>query len=160
MRVNFRLNGADVSAEVDPGERLLDVLRRDFNLFGVREGCGEGECGSCTVLLNGLPAAACLVFAGQADGAEIRTAEGLGDPAARALKEAFLDNGAVQCGFCTPGMLVSAHHLLCYNRNPSDGEIRLALSGNLCRCTGYLKIVDSVRDAARRLAAAEAAWHD
>jgi len=160
MRLNFRLNGREVSVEADPRSRLLDLLRSRFHLFGVREGCGEGECGSCTILVDGLPAAACLLFAGQADGADIRTAEGLQDETARALGEAFLERGAVQCGFCTPGMLVAAHRLLSVDPDPSDDDIRMALSGNLCRCTGYVKIVEAVRDAATRLAAHEGLRHD
>lgn len=160
MLLTFRLNGQAVSAEADPRSRLLDLLRAEFHLFGVREGCGEGECGSCTVILNGLPAAACMVFAGQADGSDIRTAEGLDDAAALALKEAFIARGAIQCGFCTPGMLLAAHQLLGVKNDPSDAEIRLALSGNLCRCTGYVKIVQAVHDAATRLASREVRSHE
>jgi aerobic carbon-monoxide dehydrogenase small subunit len=152
MRLSFKLNGHAVSLEADPRARLIDVLRSSFHLFGAREGCGEGECGSCTVLFNGLPAASCLVFAGQADGADIRTVEGLDDPAALAIKEAFLTHGAVQCGFCTPGMLVSSYHLLRSNASPSAEEIRTALSGNLCRCTGYMKIFEAVGAAACKIA--------
>ena len=159
MLLSFRLNGRRVSVDADPRQRLLDILRNRFHMFGVKEGCGEGECGSCTVIVDGLPVAACLAFAGQVEGAEVRTAEGLNDAAALALKDAFTARGAVQCGFCTPGMLVAAHHLLDGNADPSEEEIRLALSGNLCRCTGYVKIVEAVRDAARRLAAGEGQSH-
>jgi aerobic carbon-monoxide dehydrogenase small subunit len=155
MLLSFRLNGRQVSVDVDPRDRLLDVLRASFGLFGVKLGCGEGECGSCTVLIDDLPAAACLVFAGQVDGADVRTAEGLEDRTARALKDAFIERGAVQCGFCTPGMLVAAHQLLGTNKHPTEDEIRVALSGNLCRCTGYVKIIAAVRDAALRIAAPE-----
>ena len=151
MRLSFRHNDRKVELDADPLARLIDVLRAEFRLFGAREGCGEGECGSCTILFNGLPAASCLLFAGQADGAEIRTAEGLDGTTAKAVKEAFLASGAVQCGFCTPGMLVSAYHLLVSAPDPSESDIRLALSGNLCRCTGYVRIIQAVREAAGRL---------
>ena len=129
--------------------RLLDLLREDLRLTGTKEGCGEGECGACTVWINGEPANSCLVPACQADGAKIVTVEGLakGEKLSK-LQEAFLHGGA-QCGICTPGMLLAAQALLARNKKPTEGAIREALAGNLCRCTGYVKIVEAVMDAAR-----------
>ena len=129
--------------------RLLDLLRNVFRLTGTKEGCGEGECGACTVIVNGKTVNSCLVLAGQAEGAEIITIEGLSvDGKPGKLQQAFIEAGAVQCGFCTPGMILSAKALLDENPKPSDEDIKVALSGNLCRCTGYAKIVDAVRAAA------------
>src|SRR5262249_5235938 len=135
-----------------PMKRLLDVLREDVGLPGSKEGCGEGECGACTVLMNGEPVNSCLVAAGQCQGAKIVTVEGLARGARlSALQQAFVEMGGAQCGICTPGMLVSSYALLETSRGrvPSEEEIREALAGNLCRCTGYQKIVDAVRTAAR-----------
>lgn len=151
-RVTMTVNGRTRQARVFPMKRLLDVLREDLGLTGSKEGCGEGECGACTVLINGRAVCSCLVPAVQADGAKITTVEGLarGD-ALSALQEMFVTMGGAQCGICTPGILVSAHELLQNKRGkvPSKEEVREALAGNLCRCTGYQKIVDSVRAAAR-----------
>ena len=153
MRVTTTVNG--IQQEVDdvwPGESLLYVLRERMGLPGSKNACEQGECGSCTVYLDGVAACACLVAVGQAQGREIRTVEGLADgEELHPVQQAFLETGAVQCGFCTPGLLVAAHDLLQRNGRPSDVEIREALAGNLCRCTGYEKILDAVRLAADRL---------
>ncbi|GAA1642998.1 (2Fe-2S)-binding protein [Nonomuraea maheshkhaliensis] len=156
MRVTFTVNGREQSAQdVWEGESLLYVLRERLGLPGSKNACEQGECGSCTVYLDGVPVCACLVAAGQAEGRQVRTVEGLAegdrlDP----VQEAFVECGAVQCGFCTPGLLVQAHDLLERVPAPSDAEIREALAGNLCRCTGYEKILDAVRLAAARKGAA------
>jgi carbon-monoxide dehydrogenase small subunit len=154
MRVTARVNGQTHEADdVWEGESLLYVLRERMGLPGSKNACEQGECGSCTVYLDGLPVCACLVAAGQAEGREVVTVEGLADPETlHPVQQAFLETGAVQCGFCTPGLLVQTHDLLARNPRPSDPEIREALAGNLCRCTGYEKILDAVRLAAERLA--------
>ncbi|MDD5218982.1 MAG: (2Fe-2S)-binding protein [Candidatus Bipolaricaulis sp.] len=155
MKVRFTVNGRAVTAEVDAETRLLDVLREDLHLTGTKEGCGEGECGACTVLLDGRPVNSCLVLALQIEGADIVTIEGLADgPRLHPIQQAFVDAGAVQCGFCTPGFVLSVYALLRDCPAPSDEEILMALEGSLCRCTGYAKIVDAVRLAAKRLAEA------
>jgi carbon-monoxide dehydrogenase small subunit len=154
VRVNVTVNGEPRRADnVWEGESLLYVLRERLGLPGSKNACEQGECGSCTVYLDSLPACACLVAAGQAEGREVVTVEGLAtgetlDP----VQEAFVEHGAVQCGFCTPGLLVAAHDLIERVPDPSDVEIREALAGNLCRCTGYEKILDAVRDAAAKKA--------
>ena len=152
MRVTCTVNGEPREADdVWPGESLLYVLRERLGLPGAKNACEQGECGSCTVYLDGTPVCACLVAAGQAQDAAIVTVEGL--PAAGALdpvQQAFLETGAVQCGFCTPGLIVAVHDLLARVPRPADPEIREALAGNLCRCTGYEKILDAVRLAASR----------
>ncbi|MER7015224.1 (2Fe-2S)-binding protein [Saccharopolyspora sp. NPDC000359] len=156
MRLKFTVNGQPHEADdVWEGESLLYVLRERLGLPGSKNACEQGECGSCTVYLDGVPACACLVAAGQAEGRQVRTVEGLAegerlDP----VQEAFVEAGAVQCGFCTPGLLVQTHDLLERAPEPSDAEIRESLAGNLCRCTGYEKIMDAVRLAARRKAEA------
>ncbi|MEU9885552.1 (2Fe-2S)-binding protein [Sphaerisporangium sp. NPDC051017] len=154
MRVNLTVNGrAEAVDGVWEGESLLYVLRERVGLPGSKNACEQGECGSCTVYLDGVPVCACLVAAGQAEGREVRTVEGLADgDRLDPLQEAFLECGAVQCGFCTPGLLVQAHDLLARVPEPGDAEIREALAGNLCRCTGYEKILDAVRLAAARKA--------
>jgi aerobic carbon-monoxide dehydrogenase small subunit len=152
MRLNVTVNGeARQADDVWEGESLLYVLRERLGLPGSKNACEQGECGSCTVYLDGTPVCACLVAAGQAEGREVRTVEGLaeGDQLDR-VQQSFVDAGAVQCGFCTPGLVVAAHDLLERVPNPSDPEIREALAGNLCRCTGYEKILDAVRLAATR----------
>ena len=168
MRLNCTINGqARQADDVWPGESLLHVLRERLGLPGAKNACEQGECGSCTVYLDGLPVCACLVAAGQAEGTTIVTVEGLrrggataekgavdgsatGDDALDPVQRAFLDAGAVQCGFCTPGLIVAVHDLLQRVPEPADPEIREALAGNLCRCTGYEKIMDAVRLAAAR----------
>jgi carbon-monoxide dehydrogenase small subunit len=153
MRVTFTVNGRTQTADdVWEGESLLFVLRERLGLPGSKNACEQGECGSCTVRLDGVPVCSCLVAAGQAEGREVVTVEGLAGPDGRlsAVQQAFVDAGAVQCGFCTPGLLVAADELLERNPSPGDGDIREALSGNLCRCTGYEKILDAVRLAAAR----------
>ncbi|WP_329137761.1 (2Fe-2S)-binding protein [Streptomyces sp. NBC_01476] len=160
MRVNFTVNGRPQEADdVWEGESLLYVLRERLGLPGSKNACEQGECGSCTVRLDGVLVCSCLVAAGQAEGRQVDTVEGLTGENGElgTLQQAFVDAGAVQCGFCTPGLLVAADELLERNPEPSDGDIREALSGNLCRCTGYEKILDAVRLAAARAEAAEEA---
>jgi aerobic carbon-monoxide dehydrogenase small subunit len=154
MRVTTTVNGTERTADdVWPGESLLHLLRERLGLPGAKNACEQGECGSCTVHLDGEPVCACLVAAGQAIGREVTTVEGLaGGQALHPVQEAFIEAGAVQCGFCTPGLVVMASDLLARVPQPSDPEIREALAGNLCRCTGYEKILDAVRLAARRQA--------
>ncbi|MEU1431597.1 (2Fe-2S)-binding protein [Nocardia sp. NPDC005746] len=157
MRIDFTVNGSQETADdVWEGESLLYLLRERVGLPGAKNACEQGECGSCTVYLDGTPVCSCLVAAGQVQGRSVRTVEGLAegdklDP----MQQAFVEAGAVQCGFCTPGLIVQAHDLIERVPNPSDVEIREALAGNLCRCTGYEKILDAVRMAAERKAAAK-----
>ncbi|TFV66019.1 UNVERIFIED_ORG: (2Fe-2S)-binding protein [Bacillus sp. AZ43] len=156
MRITTTVNGTEHEVDdVWAGESLLYVLRERMGLPGSKNACEQGECGSCTVYLDGEPVCACLVAAGQAIGREVVTVEGLApDEGLHPVQEAFVEAGAVQCGFCTPGLLVAAHDLLERVPDPSDLEIREALAGNLCRCTGYEKILDAVRLAAQRQAQA------
>jgi carbon-monoxide dehydrogenase small subunit len=146
----LNVNGRAYPVEIEPGRTLLSVLRGEVGLTGTKEGCDDSECGACMVLLDGQPVNSCSYLALQADGSEIVTIEGLAgqDGALHPLQQAFLDQGGVQCGFCTPGMLISAKALLDRNPSPDEDEIRLALSGNLCRCTGYSGIVRAVQAAA------------
>ena len=163
MRLTCTVNGTEQQVDdVWEGESLLYVLRERMGLPGSKNACEQGECGSCTVYLDGLPVCACLVAAGQAEGAAVVTVEGLrpagdgsatGDDALDVVQRAFLDAGAVQCGFCTPGLVVAVHDLLARVPQPADPDIREALAGNLCRCTGYEKILDGVRLAADRMGA-------
>jgi carbon-monoxide dehydrogenase small subunit len=150
MRIELTINGDPrVADDVWEGESLLYALRERLGLPGSKNACEQGECGSCTVYLDGTPVCSCLVAAGQANGREVTTVEGLGTGEdLHAVQRVFLECGAVQCGFCTPGLVVSTHDLLRRNPRPSDPEIREALAGNLCRCTGYEKIMDAVRAAA------------
>ena len=149
MKLSFKVNGRSYVEEIEPTLRLIDVLREKLGLTGTKEGCGEGECGSCTVILDGSAVCSCLVLAPQLEGKEIYTVEALeGDSQLERLQEAFIRNGAIQCGYCTPGMLMSAKALLMKNPNPTESEIKTALSGNLCRCTGYNQIVRAVKEAA------------
>jgi aerobic carbon-monoxide dehydrogenase small subunit len=150
MRIILTVNGEAREAEVWPGESLLFALRERLGLPGSKNACEQGECGSCSVLLDGRLVCACLVLAAQADGHDVVTVEGLGRGGERhAVQEAFVEAGAVQCGFCTPGLVVATADLLARVPTPSEDEVREALSGNLCRCTGYAKIFDAVRLAAR-----------
>ncbi|WP_199430343.1 (2Fe-2S)-binding protein [Qaidamihabitans albus] len=150
MRLNVTVNGESKQADdVWAGESLLYVLRERLGLPGSKNACEQGECGSCTVYLDDVPVCSCLVAAGQTEGRRVRTVEGLADgDRLDPVQQSFVDNGAVQCGFCTPGLVVAAHDLLGRVPDPSDEEIREALAGNLCRCTGYEKILDAVRSAA------------
>jgi len=150
MTLMCEINGRTVQLEVPSGRRLLDVLREDLGLYGTKEGCGEGECGACTVLVNGRPVLACLTVAAQVHGRSVLTVEGLSGPRLHALQQAFIDAGAVQCGFCTPGLVMAAYALLQERPEPTPEEIRVYLSGNLCRCTGYTQVVEAVRLAAAR----------
>jgi len=146
--LTMKLNGEEVTVQVRPSAMLVEVLRDQLELTGTKVACGEGECGACTVLLDGVPVNSCLVPALKAQGREVMTVEGLaplGD--LHPLQKAFVEHGAVQCGYCTPGMLMSAKALLDHNPSPTEDEVRLAISGNLCRCTGYAKIVEAVLDA-------------
>lgn len=150
--IQFQLNGKDVTVNCDPTQRLLDVLRDDLHCTGTKEGCSIGECGACTVVMNDQAVASCLVLIGQAEGKRVLTVEGLSDrTVGKILQACFVEEGAVQCGFCTPGMLMSAYALLLHNSNPTKEEIRQAISGNLCRCTGYVPIVNAVAKAASQL---------
>jgi len=149
--IKFILNGKEVSVQADPLKRLLDVLREDNRMTGVKEGCGEGECGACSVLMNGVLVNSCMIPLGVAEDSEIVTPEGLRETdKGKCIIDAFGDAGAVQCGFCTPGMMMATEALLTINNRPSEVEIREALSGNLCRCTGYDLIVKGVQIASEK----------
>lgn len=152
MTIKITVNEVLYQDEVLTGMTLLAFLREQLKLTGTKEGCGNGQCGACTVIMDGKAVNSCLVLAVQADGARITTIEGVEGPdGLHPLQQAFIDEGAVQCGFCTPGMILSAKALLDENADPDEGEIKEALSGNLCRCTGYVKIIRAVKNAARRL---------
>ena len=151
MEIDFSVNGERRSVEAPPMARLLDVLREQLHLTGTKEGCGEGECGACSVFINGKIVNSCLVPIAQVEGAEIKTIEGIAtDNQLHAVQQAFIDCGGAQCGICTPGMVLAAVDLLERNANPTDADIRTGLAGNLCRCTGYMKIFESVVRACRR----------
>ncbi len=151
MKIEFNLNGKTEVFEGPPESRLLDVLRDHFGLKSLKEGCGEGECGACTVLLDGKAVASCILPAGAAAGRKIETLEGIRNSKSyKLIKQAFRESGAVQCGFCTPGMVMAAESLLRENPNPDKTDIRRALSGNLCRCTGYSMILNGVELAVKR----------
>jgi carbon-monoxide dehydrogenase small subunit len=152
--ISFTVNGKLETVHAFPMERLLDVLRHELGLTGTKEGCGEGECGSCSVLIDGMLVNSCLIPALQANGTEIVTIEGLAsDGRLHLLQQSFLDSGGAQCGICTPGMILASVHLLNKKPRPTLDEIREGLSGNLCRCTGYTQIVEAVEEAVRRGAA-------
>lgn len=145
MNIHFTLNGSPIDLDVDPGDRLIDVLR-EHGYWGVKEGCGDGNCGACVVLLDGRPVNSCLILAPRVDGARIVTIEGIGTPQEpHPIQSAFAEHGAVQCGFSTPGSILSTYALLQENPNPTDDEIKRALDGNLCRCTGYVKKLEAIR---------------
>jgi carbon-monoxide dehydrogenase small subunit len=147
--ITLTINGEERSLDVPPMRRLLDVLREDLRLTGAKEGCGEGECGSCAVLMNGDLVNSCLVPVLQADGAELTTVEGMADGERLSpIQQCFLEEGGAQCGICTPGMMLATHHLLQRYPKPTQEQIREGLSGNLCRCTGYMRIFEAVREAA------------
>lgn len=152
MEIKFTLNGEEQIVSAVRGQRLVDMLRDTFGLCGTKEACGQGECGTCTVLLNNYAVHSCLTLASDIGGCSVITIEGLSkgdelDP----IQQAFIDSGAIQCGYCTPGMILSAKSLLLHNPDPSDYEIKCALEGNLCRCTGYVKIFEAVRMAIERM---------
>ncbi len=149
--LTFTLNGNTVTVETEPHTLLLDVLRETLALTGTKRGCGEGECGACTVIVNGAAVNSCIYPAWKVENCDVLTVEGLGTREAfHPLQQSFLEKGAVQCGFCTPGMLMSSYALLQKNKEPDEKQIKKALSGNLCRCTGYKKIIEAVKDAAHK----------
>jgi carbon-monoxide dehydrogenase small subunit len=156
MRVALQLNGEAVELEIKPNRTLLELLREDLALTGTKEGCGIGECGSCTVLLDGWPIRSCLALAVEVRGREVTTIEGLAKGARlHPLQESFIRNGAIQCGFCIPGMLLAAKALLDERPHPTEQEVRAAIAGNLCRCTGYVKIIDAILAASEDSRSAE-----
>jgi len=150
MKISFRLNGKEREADLPGAKRFLDVLREDFGLTGTKEGCGEGECGACTVIADGKAVNACLMLACQAQGRDILTIEGLEERGELSvLQRCFVENGAIQCGYCTPGMIMAAKALLLSVPSPTEEQIRDALSGNICRCSGYSQIIAAVKEAAK-----------
>jgi carbon-monoxide dehydrogenase small subunit len=150
-KIRFTINREVKEIEVEPNKTLLKMLREDLDLIGVKEGCGAGECGACTVLVNNKPVNSCLMLAVEVDGKEILTIEGLSDGInLDPLQESFLEHNAIQCGYCTPGMVMSAKALLNRNPHPKEEDVKEALAGNLCRCTGYKRIVDAVLDAVKK----------
>jgi carbon-monoxide dehydrogenase small subunit len=152
INIRFTVNSKVYEIAVRPSQTLLDVIREDLGLTGTKEGCGLGECGACTVIMNGKTVNSCLVLAVEADGKEITTIEGLADgDRLHPVQQAFLDEGGLQCGFCTPGMIMSAKALLDENPDPTDDEIRHGIAGNLCRCTGYTKIIKSIKTASKMI---------
>jgi aerobic carbon-monoxide dehydrogenase small subunit len=153
QEINLKVNGDAYNLFIEPWRTLNEVLREDLNLTGTKLGCGSGDCGACTVMVDGKSVSSCLTLAVEADGKEILTVEGLASSGEELhpIQEAFIEKGAIQCGFCTPGMELSALNLLKNNPKPNEKDIRLAISGNLCRCTGYNKIVDAIADAGQRM---------
>jgi aerobic-type carbon monoxide dehydrogenase small subunit (CoxS/CutS family) len=152
MNVKFVLNGKDIEVEAPGNRALLDLLRDDLGVKSVKKGCENGECGACTVLLDGAPVTSCLVLAPQVEGRAVTTVDGLeDDPFMVKLRQAFLEDGAIQCGFCTPGMLVSSYALLKVNPKPTAEEVKKAIEGNLCRCTGYVAIIKAILHASERI---------
>ncbi len=151
--ISLIVNGMEINTSVGSDQRLIDMLRKNLKLTGTKEGCGEGECGACTVLVDGAPVNACLMPAAEVEGREVTTVEGLAKKGGElsVVQRAFVEHGGIQCGFCSPGMIMAATALLSDNSKPTDQEIRLALVGNLCRCTGYAQIVESVQAAAEEL---------
>ena len=147
--IELKVNGESYDVAVNPNRTLLEVLREELGLTGTKEGCDAGDCGTCTVLLDGKPVPSCLVLAVEAQGKDILTIEGLANgPELHPIQKAFVDHGATQCGFCSPGMILTGKALLDRNPNPSEAEVRKAISGNLCRCTGYVKIIEAIMIAA------------
>jgi carbon-monoxide dehydrogenase small subunit len=152
MKVTFELNGKKVEADTTPYTNLLDMLREELGVKSVKKGCEHGECGACTILIDGFPMTSCLLLAPQAEGMHITTLEGLEmNPLMIDLRQAFIDNGAIQCGFCTPGILISSYVVLRENPQPTLEEVKIGIEGNICRCTGYTKIIEAVLDAAERI---------
>ena len=151
-KMSIRVNGVSHELQLEPRTLLIDLLRDNLKLKGVHRGCSEGECGACTVLLNGDPILSCITLAIQANGKEVLTVEGLAeDGRMRAIIEAFTENYAIQCGYCTPGILLSTYHLLGSLKQPTENQIRTAISGNLCRCTGYVNIVKAIKAASQKM---------
>lgn len=151
--IKFTVNGETYELLVRPEQTLLDVLRRELKIMGTKKGCDTGDCGACTVLLDGTAVNSCLILAVEVDGHQVMTIEGLADGSElHPLQKSFVEHGAIQCGFCTPGMVLAAKALLDENPNPSEEEIKHALAGNLCRCTGYAKIIDAVTAAGKEMA--------
>lgn len=154
--IQLTVNGEPVEAAVEPNRTLVQFLREDLGLTGTKHGCGLGDCGACTVIMDGKPVNSCLVLAVQAKGREVLTIEGLAENGVlHPVQQAFVDKGAIQCGFCTPGMILSAKALLDENPKATEQDIRTAISGNLCRCTGYQKIVEAVQEAAKAITGSE-----
>lgn len=152
MLLCFKLNGKPIEIETQPAKRMLDILRGDLSQTGTKEGCAVGECGACTVILNGEPVASCLVTAGQMQGTEVLTIEGMSETLiGSVLQDCFVEGDAVQCGFCTPGFIMTAYALLLKNPHPTREEIREAVAGNICRCTGYIPIVNAIEQAGIRI---------
>ena len=150
-QIKLTVNGTLYEVSVHPWEALVEVIRDNLGLTGTKEGCGLGECGACTVIMDGKPVNSCLVLAVEADGKQITTIEGLADDKLHPLQEAFIEEGGMQCGFCTPGMIMSAKALLDENPAPDDDEIKRGIAGNICRCTGYTKIIASIKAAAKTM---------
>jgi carbon-monoxide dehydrogenase small subunit len=151
IKVNIRVNGENYERNINPSLRLIDFLRDEIKLKGTKEGCGEGECGACTVIMDGNIVNSCIVLAASANGSEITTIEGVGGVELHPIQEAFLEAGAVQCGYCIPGMVLSTKALLDKNLDASEEEIKEGISGNLCRCTGYTKIIEGVKLAQNKM---------
>jgi carbon-monoxide dehydrogenase small subunit len=153
MIVRFELNGKKVEVETTPYTSLTDLLRDIMGVFSVKKGCGNGECGACTILVDGIPMTSCIILAPQTEGRHITTLEGLEyNPLMIDLRQSYIENGAIQCGFCTPGMLISSYALLRDNPQPTPEDVKISIEGNICRCTGYTKIIEAVLDAAERIA--------
>ncbi len=151
MKIRFKLNRKSIELETEPTIRLLDLLREKLKLTGTKEGCGIGECGACTILVNGKAVNSCLMLAYQIDGCDVTTIEGISNgEELHPLQKNFMEAGAIQCGFCTPGMVLSSYALLEKNPNPTEEEIKDAIAGNLCRCTGYKQIIDAVKKTAQK----------
>jgi carbon-monoxide dehydrogenase small subunit len=145
MNITFRLNGDEITTDVKSNRRALDFIREDLGLAGTKEGCGEGECGACTIIVDGKAVNSCLMFAVEFDGKDVLTIEGIGKKELDEIQKAFVDKNGIQCGFCSPGMIMSIKALLDKNPEPDEEEIKTALEGNLCRCTGYYKIIEAVK---------------
>jgi len=152
MKVAFELNGKDVTVETRPNQTLVDLLRDELGVTSVKKGCEQGECGACTLMVDGVAVTSCIVLAPQVEGRKVTTLDGLeDDPLMEKLRTAYVENGAVQCGFCTPGMLISSYALLKVNPKPTQEEVKIGIEGNICRCTGYTKIIAAIHDAAERM---------
>ena len=152
MKISFELNGKDVTVETRPNQTLVDLLRDELGVTSVKKGCEQGECGACTLMVDGVAVTSCIVLAPQVEGRKVTTLDGLeDDPLMEKLRAAYVENGAVQCGFCTPGMLISSYALLKVNPKPTQEEVKIGIEGNICRCTGYTKIIAAIHDAAERL---------